>query len=305
MYSGAGVPLWTNRYNGPGNGDDQAIAAAVDGSGNVIVTGRSVGSSDAYDYDYATLKYSSAGALLWTRRYAGPYFIDTTSTLAVDASNNVIVTGDSLDPSGSFAFTTIKYSGAGAVLWTARYSDLAIGDGIVSSMAVDAGGNVFLSGSSYGPDSALDYATIAYSSAGVLLWTNHYNGPGNRNDVTGAIIRNTIVNPVKTRQALALGHDGSLYVTGTSEISNHGTASDFATVKYVVPPKLAQTGVTNGHFAFTVSGSSGASVEIQASTNLQSWFPLVTNTLAGGTNFFSDPQSTIASARFYRALLLP
>ena len=44
-----------------------------------------------------------------------------------------------------------------------------------------------------GPYSALDYATIAYSSAGVLLWTNRYNGPGNRNDVTGVIIRNTIV----------------------------------------------------------------------------------------------------------------
>ena len=38
-YSSAGVPLWTNRYNGPGNGDDCAYAVAVDGSNNVIVTG--------------------------------------------------------------------------------------------------------------------------------------------------------------------------------------------------------------------------------------------------------------------------
>ena len=102
-----------------------------------------------------------------------------------------------------------------------------------------------------------------------------------------------------------MGHDGSVYVTGTSEISIHGTASDFATVKYVVPPNLARSGVTNGHFTFIISGSSGASVEIQASTNLQSWLPLVTNTLVGGTNYFSDPQSANANARFYRALLLP
>ena len=33
------MPLWTNRYNGPGNGDDRAYAVAVDGSNNVIVTG--------------------------------------------------------------------------------------------------------------------------------------------------------------------------------------------------------------------------------------------------------------------------
>ena len=38
------MPLWTNRYNGPGNGDDEACAVAVDGSNNVIVTGHSAGS---------------------------------------------------------------------------------------------------------------------------------------------------------------------------------------------------------------------------------------------------------------------
>src|SRR5262249_40609318 len=141
-------------------------------------------------------------------------------------------------------------------------------------------------------DTGLDYATIAYSSAGVLLWTNRYNGPGNRNDDTGIVIRNTNVNPLKTRQALALGHDGSVYVTGTSEISNHRTAYDFATVKYVVPPGLTRPGRTNGQMAFTISGSADALVEIQASTNLQSWVSLATNTLVGGTNYFIDPQST-------------
>ena len=44
---------------------------AVDGSNNVIVTGYSDGSSDSY-YDYATIKYSSAGVPLWTNRYNGP-----------------------------------------------------------------------------------------------------------------------------------------------------------------------------------------------------------------------------------------
>jgi hypothetical protein len=38
-YSGAGVPLWTNRYNGPANNEDQATDVVVDGSGNVVRDG--------------------------------------------------------------------------------------------------------------------------------------------------------------------------------------------------------------------------------------------------------------------------
>ena len=49
------MALWTNLYNGPGNGDDQACALVVDRSGNVIVTGYSTVSGG--DYDFATIKY--------------------------------------------------------------------------------------------------------------------------------------------------------------------------------------------------------------------------------------------------------
>src|SRR5580765_1005185 len=42
-FAQGGIPLWTNRYNGPGNGSDFASAMAVDSSGNVFVTGYSDG----------------------------------------------------------------------------------------------------------------------------------------------------------------------------------------------------------------------------------------------------------------------
>jgi hypothetical protein len=54
-YSSEGVPLWTNLYHGSGVGNDGATAVALDRSGNVIVTGWSVGSGG--DYDFATVKY--------------------------------------------------------------------------------------------------------------------------------------------------------------------------------------------------------------------------------------------------------
>jgi hypothetical protein len=58
-YDSSGVEQWVARYNGPGNDEDKAYAIALDNSGNIYVTGGSMGSGT--DLDYATIKYSSTG----------------------------------------------------------------------------------------------------------------------------------------------------------------------------------------------------------------------------------------------------
>jgi DNA-binding beta-propeller fold protein YncE len=67
----------------------------------------------------------------------------------------------------------------------------------------------------------------------------------------------------------------------------------------------AAFGFTNGVFGFDVSGPSGSSVVIQASTDLQTWIPLQINLLGSGPLYFSDPQSTTNVQRFYRIQLSP
>ena len=95
-YSNSGIPLWTNRYHGPGNGDDVPAAIALDGSGNVFVTGRSSGSPPP-DYlpppDYATIKYSSLGVPLWTNIYDGPGGADDFPFIASGSIENFLSFG--------------------------------------------------------------------------------------------------------------------------------------------------------------------------------------------------------------------
>lgn len=79
---------WLARYGGPG--DDYVYALAVDGAGNVYVTGQTSGN------DYGTIKYDGNGGQVWLALYDGPGSGgDSAKALAVDSGGNVYVTGRS------------------------------------------------------------------------------------------------------------------------------------------------------------------------------------------------------------------
>ena len=112
-YSPDGEELWVRRYDGSGNGNDAATALALDGRGNVYVTGKS--KSAASDTDYATIKYSPDGQELWVMNYTGPgQHADEAKALAVDGRGNVYVTGSSISVDTGYDFATVKYTQSGA-----------------------------------------------------------------------------------------------------------------------------------------------------------------------------------------------
>ncbi len=61
-------------------------------------------------------------------------------------------------------------------------------------------------------------------------------------------------------------------------------------------------GVQGSGFDFTISWVPNVSVMVLASTNLQDWTPVATNTLVNGTNDFADANWTNYPVRFYRVI---
>jgi hypothetical protein len=119
-YNSDGQQQWIARYDGPANDGDDAYAIAVDASGNVYVTGVSVGSGTGADF--ATIKYNSAGQQQWVARYNGPVNGDDYCyAIALDNSGNIYVTGASEDCCDRRDYATIKYNSAGQQQWVARY----------------------------------------------------------------------------------------------------------------------------------------------------------------------------------------
>ncbi len=153
----------------------------------------------------------------WVKHYASGLAPshDVARDIEVDSMGNVYVTGVSTKLPYGTDFYTVKYDVAGNLVWSARFGSNEYVENIATAIAVDASGNVYVTGESYGSGTYYDYATIKYNSNGVEQWVKRYNGPGNSGDYAASI---------------AVDGSGNVYVTGRSEGS--GTSDDYATIKY-------------------------------------------------------------------------
>jgi len=261
-----GQQVWMARYNGPGNGEDWPYAIAVDGAGNVYVTGRSAGNGT--NFDYATVKYTPGGVQRWAARYNSPgNRNDIAKAIAVDAAGNVFVTGaaDAENVLGNpNAATTVKYDSLGHQIHVATYDALSNSynynsnteDG--NSVALDAIGNLYVAGNSAGA------LIIKYDTSLQSQWFKNIAG-GDAHKVLVDASNNVLVtgwtgqtfkyssnssgdliwqatNSSGSFWDMALDHAGNVYVTGEG--------SDYLTEKYD-----ANTGTTLWSKTYVGSGN--------------------------------------------------
>lgn len=214
-YDSNGNQQWAVRYNGPGNGEDQPSAIAVNDSMNVYVTGWSKGSGT--DLDYATLKYNSSGTLIWEKRYnnGNRNSIDSALGMVLNRYTDLFITGTSVD-SGYDYFTMKYHPGSGDSLWSARFNGIGFGNDIARAIVRNSTtGDFFVTGASQNESGNYDYFTIGYDVTGVQLWASRYNGTANNDDQANAI---------------ALHSNSRVYVTGKS--IQTGTFHDIVTIRY-------------------------------------------------------------------------
>ena len=169
-YDPDGALRWSDVYDS--GGQDLAVALELDPTGRLIVAGRTLG-------DFLVLAYDPAsGARLgtWTHDAGG---IDDPRALATDADGHVYVTGSSWTDEQN-DYYTVELDADGNLVWSARYQGpgaFLFAHDVAYAVAVDAAGDVFVSGSSNGPGQPSgDFVTIKYSGVdGSELWFDRYS----------------------------------------------------------------------------------------------------------------------------------
>jgi hypothetical protein len=216
--------------------DDRAFAMAIDGVGDVYVTGSTAGAlagQSAGGTDIFLAKFRGlSGDLLFTRQL-GTLVNDEGRGVAVDGRGDVYVTGstggdlDALligDPAfGGADIFLAKFDPSGSLLFTRQLGTLA--DDLAFAVAVDGAGNVYVTGSTAGdldgPDvgdpavGATDFFLAKFDASGSLLFTRQ-RGTSAEDAAFGVAVA-----------SLAVG--GNVFVTGETlgDLDGNLSSGDF------------------------------------------------------------------------------
>ena len=142
---------------------------------------------------------------------------DLADAIKLDTAGNIVVAGtvdtDTQSTTINNDIALLKYDTNGNLVWANTYNGTANGDDQAFDIATDTSNNIYLTGMVNGTAN-YDYATVKFTSAGLMSNVLTYNGTNNGEDIPQCI----------------LFKDNFIYVTGSSFGIN--AQADFTTLKY-------------------------------------------------------------------------
>ncbi len=219
LFAGTANSQWVSNYGGDPNRDINIInakgnAVAADNTGCVYVTGHT---AETTGNDIVVIKYLSNGTVAWAEGYNGTANLDDEGTgICVDIYGNIYVVGSAQNTNRGYDVTLLKYNSAGVLQWArSYYSSALLREDRGWGIAVDAPGNIYITGYTTNTDNQTDIFTSKYDASGNEIWTVLEDGLNNLNS---------------RGVSIAVSISGNVCVAGFVTVS--GTNTDLVTLKY-------------------------------------------------------------------------
>jgi len=201
---------WEKSNGQPGQYDQ--ISSALDPSGNLVYISNHLNNSSNTDIFLSCIHPN--GNVAWQQTCPSSVTQDDYGAdLKIDASGNIYVTGAHHN-GNNLDYFVAKYDQMGALLWQQYYNGNANGDDVPSAIDIDASGNVYVTGTTYGGWTLTDIATIKFDNNGNQQWVKKYN----------------FNNKVEVATDIKVDNVGNIIVLGAS--ANNWSNSDFIVRKY-------------------------------------------------------------------------
>jgi hypothetical protein len=273
---------WGAGFVGYTGGNVQAYGTAVDGSGNIYLTGNfnsatlvaggvtlnRIGTRDAF-----VIKMDSTGTVLWAKNYGGSGASAYGNAISVDGSANVYLAGvfqtsnlttPALTKIGTIDLFTLKLDSSGNTTWAKNFGGAGGASLSVNAITSDGSGNVYVGASFQSADLTTpaltkigsgDALALKLDSSGNTTWAKNYGGSGAFSAING----------------VAIDGSGNVYLGGSFQSANLTTpALTKIGAGDVLALKLDSSGNTTWTKNFGGSGANAyaSSVAVDGSGNV-------------------------------------
>jgi|GEM_PF-1537896 len=203
-----GVQVWIDTFNLAATTANILLGDMIlDGNDDILITGAVYNGSN--NYDALTLKYTSAGSLSWYELYDGTAsFCDGGLRIAVDANDDVFVTGGTSSSTSNMDLLVLAYESDGTPSWSATYDGFS---------AFDTGSYVDASGA--GSLHIVALSEVVSGTNSKWLVVNRKYNPSNGSLILSETSEEVALSEVRD---VTLDANDNIYITGWKPTTTQG-----------------------------------------------------------------------------------